>query len=338
MRITVENHGPDEATIDRAADAVVPQHAGGGTPSQPVPVLTLDGDGGRGRAPPARLGTGSRPPRVPTAPRRARLFCDNETNTARCSAARRSRRTRRTASTTTSSRGRPRSTRTHRGTKAAWWYRLTVPAGATGELRLRLHRPAERPCRIRRGRARTSTTTSWPSAGARPTSSTPRSLLPASTTNACGCCARPAPGWSGASRTTPTTSAGGWTATPGSPHRPRHDTGRNSGWRHLDAFDVLAMPDPWEYPWFAAWDLAFHAVPWAHLDPAFAKYQLLVLLPRVVPAPERRAAGVRVELRRRQPAGPRPGRDPGLRHRRRPPTPSSWSGSSRSCCSTSRGG
>ena len=38
------------------------------------------------------------------------------------------------------------------------------------------------------------------------------------------------------------------------------------------------MPDPWEYPWFAAWDLAFHAVPWAHLDPAFAKYQLLVLL------------------------------------------------------------
>ncbi len=38
------------------------------------------------------------------------------------------------------------------------------------------------------------------------------------------------------------------------------------------------MPDPWEYPWFAAWDLGFHCVPWAHLDPAFAKYQLLVLL------------------------------------------------------------
>jgi len=38
------------------------------------------------------------------------------------------------------------------------------------------------------------------------------------------------------------------------------------------------MPDPWEYPWFAAWDLAFPTIPWAHLDPAFAKYQLLVLL------------------------------------------------------------
>ena len=66
---------------------------------------------------------------------------------------------------------------------------------------------------------------------------------------------------------------------PGQPEPPAgHRTGRNAGWRHLDAFDVLAMPDPWEYPWFAAWDLAFHTVPWAHLDPAFAKYQLLVLL------------------------------------------------------------
>ena len=66
---------------------------------------------------------------------------------------------------------------------------------------------------------------------------------------------------------------------PGQPAPPAgHRTGRNAGWRHLDSFDVLAMPDPWEYPWFAAWDLAFHTITWAHLDPAFAKYQLLVLL------------------------------------------------------------
>ena len=65
-----------------------------------------------------------------------------------------------------------------------------------------------------------------------------------------------------------------------SPTAPRagHRHGRNRHWRHLDAFDVLAMPDPWEYPWFAAWDLAFHAIAWAHIDPAFAKYQMLVLL------------------------------------------------------------
>jgi hypothetical protein len=66
---------------------------------------------------------------------------------------------------------------------------------------------------------------------------------------------------------------------PGQPSPPPgHRFGRNAGWRHLDSFDVLAMPDPWEYPWFAAWDLAFHAITWAHLDPAFAKYQLLILL------------------------------------------------------------
>ena len=95
---------------------------------------------------------------------------------------------------------------------------------------------------------------------------------------------------------------------PGEPPPPEaHRHGRNSDWRHLDSFDVLAMPDPWEYPWFAAWDLGFHCVPWAHLDPAFAKYQLHRAAARVVPAPERRAARLRVELRRRQPAGARDG-------------------------------
>ncbi len=54
-------------------------------------------------------------------------------------------------------------------------------------------------------------------------------------------------------------------------------TGRNARWRHFDAADILSMPDKWEYPWFAAWDLAFHTVALAHVDPAFAKYQLLVL-------------------------------------------------------------
>ncbi len=66
---------------------------------------------------------------------------------------------------------------------------------------------------------------------------------------------------------------------PGQPVPPAERlNARNHAWRHLDTFDVLAMPDPWEYPWFAAWDLGFHAVAWAHLDPAFAKYQLIVLL------------------------------------------------------------
>jgi hypothetical protein len=53
---------------------------------------------------------------------------------------------------------------------------------------------------------------------------------------------------------------------------------RNSHWRHMSSFDVISMPDPWEYPWYAAWDLAFQAVAIAHVDPAFAKEQLLLLL------------------------------------------------------------
>ena len=61
------------------------------------------------------------------------------------------------------------------------------------------------------------------------------------------------------------------------PPPPERKTGRNADWRHFDAADIMSMPDPWEYPWFAAWDLAFHAVTLAHIDPTFAKYQLLLL-------------------------------------------------------------
>jgi hypothetical protein len=53
--------------------------------------------------------------------------------------------------------------------------------------------------------------------------------------------------------------------------------GRNAAWTHLDNRDIISMPDPWEYPWYASWDLAFHCVPLAHLDPAFAKRQLILL-------------------------------------------------------------
>jgi hypothetical protein len=53
--------------------------------------------------------------------------------------------------------------------------------------------------------------------------------------------------------------------------------GRNVSWRHVDLADVISMPDDWEYPWFASWDLAFHCVTLAHIDPAFAKDQLVLL-------------------------------------------------------------
>ena len=46
---------------------------------------------------------------------------------------------------------------------------------------------------------------------------------------------------------------------------------------HLNNRDIIAMPDKWEYPWYAAWDLAFHCVVLAHIDPAAAKHQLLLM-------------------------------------------------------------
>ena len=62
-----------------------------------------------------------------------------------------------------------------------------------------------------------------------------------------------------------------------SPPTERH-SGRNSEWKHLYNADVISMPDKWEYPWYAAWDLAFHCLPLALVDSEFAKEQLVLML------------------------------------------------------------
>ena len=63
---------------------------------------------------------------------------------------------------------------------------------------------------------------------------------------------------------------------PAPPENRRH--GRNQEWTHLYSRDILSVPDKWEYPWFAAWDLAFHMLPVSRIDPQFAKEQLILLL------------------------------------------------------------
>ena len=55
-------------------------------------------------------------------------------------------------------------------------------------------------------------------------------------------------------------------------------SGRNNDWRFLSNRDIIFMPDTWEYPWYAAWDLAFHCIPAAFVDPGFAKHQMILLL------------------------------------------------------------
>lgn len=59
---------------------------------------------------------------------------------------------------------------------------------------------------------------------------------------------------------------------------PARNFKRNKDWQHLTCRNIISMPDKWEYPWFAAWDLAFHAATFVHVDPDFAKQQLLVVL------------------------------------------------------------
>ncbi|MEM7700149.1 MAG: glucosidase, partial [Verrucomicrobiota bacterium] len=65
---------------------------------------------------------------------------------------------------------------------------------------------------------------------------------------------------------------------PDNPAPPQRKHGRNSEWSHLFNRDVISMPDKWEYPWYAAWDLAFHCLPLAEVDPHFAKRQLSLFL------------------------------------------------------------
>lgn len=64
---------------------------------------------------------------------------------------------------------------------------------------------------------------------------------------------------------------------PPPPQRAERPGGRNTAWRHVHLAEVISMPDEWEYPWFATWDLGFHCVALAHVDPFFAKWQLLLM-------------------------------------------------------------
>ena len=73
------------------------------------------------------------------------------------------------------------------------------------------------------------------------------------------------------------------------PPPPQRLHGRNADWLTLNNTDVLTMPDNWEFPWYAAWDLCFHCVTFALIDPEFAKAQLILLTREWYMAPERPA-------------------------------------------------
>ena len=84
--------------------------------------------------------------------------------------------------------------------------------------------------------------------------------------------------------------------------------GRNDDWRHLFNRDVISMPDKWEYPWFAAWDLAFHMIPFARVDPAFRQGATRSSSSASgTCTPTAQMPAYEFALRRRQSAGPRLG-------------------------------
>jgi len=158
------------------------------------------------------------------------------------------------------------------GTKCAFWYKVTVPAGETRVLRLRL-RP-------------TQSTDAFGAAYDQVLADRKAEadefyteLTPAAATADEAMVMRQAFGGMLWSKQLFYYDVNRWLN--GDPTEPRPPderlTGRNSRWRNFNAFDIMSMPDKWEYPWFAAWDMAFHCVALAHVDPAFAKYQLILL-------------------------------------------------------------
>ena len=92
-------------------------------------------------------------------------------------------------------------------------------------------------------------------------------------------CARPWRACCGASSSTTTTWTSGWrSAAPIRSRRSRKAAPRNDHWHHMYNGDVISMPDKWEYPWYAAWDLAFHVLALTLVDPDFGKQQLKLML------------------------------------------------------------
>jgi Mannosylglycerate hydrolase MGH1-like glycoside hydrolase domain len=162
-----------------------------------------------------------------------------------------------------------------RGTKAAFWYRLRVEPGATVELRLRL-RPADT------GAKALSAWDDFDAVVLRRREEADEfydELTPPRASADEAAVLRQAQAGMLWSKQLYHYDVARWLD--GDPAQPAPPAarrgGRNAGWRTFDAFDVMSMPDKWEYPWFAAWDLAFHCVALAHVDPAFAKYQLTLL-------------------------------------------------------------
>ena len=277
MTISVTNQGPEADTLHVLPTAWF-RNTWSWAADEPRPVMSATGDAAVGIEHPflgpLELIAGRGPDsRVPDA-----LFCENETNVTRLFGAPPVTPYPKDGINDHVISGADTVNPERTGTKCAYWYKLTLGAGATAELRLRL-RPRSA------GTAR---------AAADPLGAEYTSVVAARRAEADEFYAELTPGTATADEAMVMRQAFAgmlWSkqlfyydvsrwldGDPAQPVPPRERlTGRNSRWRNFDAFDIMSMPDKWEYPWFAAWDLAFHCVALAHVDPAFAKYQLILL-------------------------------------------------------------
>jgi hypothetical protein len=198
------------------------------------------------------------------------LCCDNETNTARLYGAADSPPYPKDGINDHVLHGLPTVNPARTGTKAAVWYRLTVGGGQRAELRLRLRQDG--------GPASADFDEVMSSRRAEADEYFAGLTPPGASADEALVLRQAAAGLLWSKQYYHLDVATWLDGDPDEPTPPAsRRAGRNSGWRHLDNNDVLSMPDKWEYPWYAAWDLAFHCVALAHLDPELAKHQLTLL-------------------------------------------------------------
>jgi hypothetical protein len=261
LRVRIRNAGPDPAVID-----VLPtlwfRNRWSWDPEVPKPAIR-ERDGaliaeGSELGAMVLTGSGASEP----------LFCDNETNTRRLWSTNGPRFPKDGindhlvggASTVNPARV---------GTKAALRYHLEVGPAETAEIRLRL---APEPRELRRSWTQVMRTR------AREADKFYASIAPAATEEEALIMRQAFAGMLWSKQFYNYDVARWLEGDPGQPPPPTaRGQGRNAGWRHLYNRDVISMPDKWEYPWYAAWDLAFHCVTLSHVDPEFAKEQLRLI-------------------------------------------------------------
>jgi hypothetical protein len=206
----------------------------------------------------------------------ALLFCENETNTARLFGSQPETAYPKDGINDHVIRGAATVNPERRGTKCAFWYTLEVPPGGTAQVRIRL-RPQQAA-----GRGSAAFGPAFgPVIAARRQEADEfyAELTPQGASDDEGLVMRQAFAGLLWGKQFYYYDVSRWLdgdpAQPPPPAQRQH--GRNAHWRNFNSFDIISMPDKWEYPWFAAWDLAFHCVALAHIDPGFAKYQLILL-------------------------------------------------------------